>query len=161
MKQIKSFLLNSWATTLLLARLKYDGYRLKLAVYIADSKQRAHNKQYFVMVDFADKLQVLCPDEMDQLKKPIRRKYFEKGHYFEKKMKDGSIKKKYVKGGLKVEKIYNMSPKAGHLDIMKECFYYTPAKLNNTGGLTPIEREAKAAAWLWYMEKTRRGKKKL
>jgi hypothetical protein len=147
MNKLKSLALEIWATLRTLVHLKYDGLRLKLAIYMADSKQRAHNKRYYVLPDWNDNLQVFCKDELRILQTPLRRRYFVKGHF--------NDRHKWVKGGYKVEKIYQMSPKADHLTVMKECFYYTPTHLNNTGIIPEKEREAKKAEWLKYMEAVR------
>jgi len=118
---------------------------------MADSKQRAHNKRYFVLPDWNHNLQVFCKEELTRLQTPVRRRYFEHGHWVDKK--DGT--KRWVKGGLKVEKIYQMSPKADHLTVMKECFYFTPTKLNNEGAISQEEKSKKRVEWLRYMEQVR------
>jgi len=127
----------------------YRKFLLKMYCHAADMKQAAYNKQYYVL-PVGKGLAVFSPDDIGMLKKPIRRKHFEKGHYIDVVKKDGSKKKKYVKGGIKVDKIYQMNPNASHQDIMKECFYYTSAKLNELNLLTPAERKQKQAEWLKY-----------
>jgi hypothetical protein len=48
-----------------------------------------------------------------------------------------------------------ISPKATHLDIMRDCLYYTQDSWNNKNGITVEERNKKSKKWLAYMEKIR------
>lgn len=129
-----------WYTFVHYCQLKYDALHLWIAIKFADAKQKAYNKRYFVIPDYNDKLQVLNKDEIKILQKPrkIRR---------------------LVNGKVKIFKVYGMNPNATHLDIMRECYYYTPLKLNEEGNkLTMQERMERKAKWLSYMEKIRKEK---
>jgi hypothetical protein len=49
-----------------------------------------------------------------------------------------------------------MNPYATHLDIMRECYYYTSLKLNEEGSkISKVERLKRKEKWLTYMEKQR------
>jgi hypothetical protein len=127
--------------------------QLRIAINVADTKQQAFNKRYYVLPDENNKLQALCADDIDYLKKPIKTRVFVKGHYKEVKKRDGSIKRKYVKGGYKIHKFYFMNPKATHSDVMKECFYVTKASLNDKPALDKLQREEKKKQWLKYAKR--------
>ena len=44
-----------------------------------------------------------------------------------------------------------MNPNATHLDIMRECFYYTPLHLNDKYNvITELEKNEKKKNWLQY-----------
>lgn len=129
---------------------------LRIAIHAANMKQQAFNKRYYVLpVGDSLKLKVFCADDIDMLKKPIFEKYFVKGHYVE-AVRNGVKKRKYVKGGLKIVKVHQINPKVTHLNIMKECFYYTSAHLNELNDLTPAERKQKQIEWLRYAKKNRK-----
>ena len=46
-----------------------------------------------------------------------------------------------------------MNKKVTHLDLEKECFYYTPLSLNNDGTISKEEREKKKQEWIKYSKK--------
>lgn len=126
-----------WYTFVHYCQLKYDALRLWIAIKFADAKQKAYNKRYFVIPDYNDKLQVLNKDEIKILQKPrkIRR---------------------LINGKVKTFKVYGMNPNATHLDIMRECYYYTSLKLNEEGSKIPFaERMKRKDKWLKYMEDKR------
>lgn len=99
----------------------YDELRLHCAIKLADAKQRAYNKRYFVMPDYLNKLTVLNNDDIKWLKR-------------------ARLMKKNV----------------SHLEIMRDCFYYTPLSRNDEGSrMTVEERLKRKAKWLSYMENVR------
>lgn len=107
----------------------YDEMRLELAIKLADAKQRAYNKRYFVMPDFRNKLTVLNKDDISWLKKANL-----------------------------------MNKNVSHLEIMRDCFYYTNLSRNEEGNkLTAKERLERKDKWLSYMEgiRTKRNQAKL
>ena len=102
----------------------YDEIRLNLAIKLADAKQRAYNKRYFVISDYRNKLTVLNNNDIEWLKK-------------------ARLMKKNVT----------------HIEIMRDCFYYTPLNKNEEGNkLSKAERLNRKAKWLDYMEKYRSSK---
>ena len=116
-------------------QLRYDAFRLWIAVKIADAKQKAYNKRYFVLSDVKGRLQVLNSQELKSLRKPQKIK-------------------KNVNGKIVTRKVYLMNPKATYLDWMRESIYYTPVSLNNER-ISKEEREKRKQSWLLQMEKLR------
>ena len=92
--------------------------QLKIAAHVADLKQRAYNKRYYVLPDENNKLRALCKDDVRLLKRM------------------GMMKKS-----------------VSHLDIMRECFYFTKVHLNDMNGMTPEERKKKQQEWESYSRK--------
>jgi hypothetical protein len=126
-----------WYTFVHYCQLRYDAFRLWVAIKFADAKQRAYNKRYYVIPDYDNKLQVLNNDEIKILQTPRKIK-------------------RLIRGKVKTFKTYAMNPHATHLDIMRECYYYTSLKLNEIGSRIPkAERLKRKEKWLTYMEKQR------
>jgi hypothetical protein len=126
-----------WYTFVHYCQLRYDAFRLWVAIKFADAKQRAYNKRYYVIPDYNNKLQVLNNDEIKILQTPRNIK-------------------RLIRGKVKTFKTYAMNPHATHLDIMRECYYYTSLKLNEIGSRIPkAERLKRKEKWLTYMEKQR------
>lgn len=126
-----------WYTFVHYCQLRYDAFRLWVAIKFADAKQRAYNKRYYVIPDYDNKLQVLNNDEIKILQTPRKIK-------------------RLIRGKVKTFKTYAMNPHATHLDIMRECYYYTSLKLNEIGSRIPkAERLRRKEKWLTYMEKQR------
>lgn len=126
-----------WYTFVHYCQLRYDAFRLWVAIKFADAKQRAYNKRYYVIPDYENKLQVLNNDEIKILQTPRKIK-------------------RLIRGKVKTFKTYAMNPHATHLDIMRECYYYTSLKLNEIGSRIPkAERLKRKEKWLTYMEKQR------
>lgn len=116
----------------------FDSLELKAAIWTADLKQRAYNRRYFVLPDHNHKLLVFDKNDIARLKKPIK-------------------KAVYVNGKKLVKKLYIMNPKATHMDIMRECFYYTPVKLNDAASkLSSEEKEKRAKEWNKYKKAVRK-----
>ena len=46
-----------WYTFVHYCQLRYDAFRLWVAIKFADAKQRAYNKRYYVIPDYNNKLQ--------------------------------------------------------------------------------------------------------
>ena len=115
--------------------LRYDALRLWVAIKIANAKQKAYNKRYFVLSDTRGQLQVLNSSELKELRKPRR-------------------VTKVVDGKKITRKVYLMNPKATHLDWMRECLYYTPLSLNNKA-MSEEERLSRKESWLLQMESIR------
>ena len=118
-----------------LIRVKYDAIRLRYAIYLADSKQRAYNKQYFVLPDGDGKLRVLCKADIKALKRGVVVK---------------------AKGSDKGVRVRLMSKRVTHMDVMRECFYYTPYNLNSAQeDEWRRESASKSRAWLEWIKQYR------
>lgn len=138
-KQWKEFCLylrKQWAMVCVFFQVKMDGIRLTMAIYMANALQRAKNKRFYVIENDMGKLIWLCNDDIKAMQKPRK-------------------VRKLINGRLRTFKFYMIDPKKTHLDIMRDCLYYTPASWNNKDGMSPAERAEKTGRWLKYMEKVR------
>lgn len=117
-------------------QLKMDGLRLQFAIYMANALQKARNKRFYVIENAQGKLIWLCNDDIKEMKKP-------------KKVR------KLINGKLRTFKFWMLNPKTTHLDIMRDCLYFTADSLNNNNGITVEERNKKQKKWIAYMEKVR------
>ena len=117
-------------------QLKMDGLRLQFAIYMANALQKARNKRFYVIENAQGKLIWLCNDDIKEMKKP-------------KKVR------KLINGKLRTFKFWMLNPKTTHLDIMRDCLYFTADSLNNKNGITVEERNKKQKKWIAYMEKVR------
>lgn len=115
--------------------LRYDALRLWIAIKIANAKQKAYNKRYFVLSDTRGQLQVFNSAELKELRKARR-------------------VTKIVDGKKVTRKVYLMNPKATYLDWMRECLYHTPLSLNK-GAMSAKERQKRKSSWLLQMESIR------
>ena len=120
--------------------LRYDALRLWLAIKLADAKQAAHNKRYYVLPDAYGRLQVLNAFELKELRKPMR-------------------VYKEIDGKKVSRKVYLMNPHATHIDWMRECYYYTRLSLNEQP-MDSEERALRKKSWLSLMEAKRFAYKK-
>jgi hypothetical protein len=99
----------------------HDAVRLHFAIKLADAKQRAYNKRYFVMPDYLNKLTVINNNDIKWLKRA-----------------------------------HLMRKQVSHLEIMRDCLYYTPLSRNDESSrMTIEERMQRKAKWLSYMERVR------
>ena len=130
------FLKEKCALVQVFFQLKMDGLRLQFAIYMANALQKARNKRFYVIENAQGKLIWLCNDDIKEMKKP-------------KKVR------KLIHGKLRTFKFYMLSPKVTHLDIMRDCLYFTADSLNNQNGITVEERNKKQKKWIAYMEKIR------
>ncbi|MBQ8100056.1 MAG: hypothetical protein IJ640_00360 [Prevotella sp.] len=136
LEQIKIKIREQWLLFRVFCGLKMDGLRLSLAIFMADALQCARNKRFYVIENAQGKLIWLCNDDIKQMKKPRR-------------------VRKYVGGKFRTFKIRMLPKNISHLDIMRDCYYYTPLDRNNGNGLTVAERNQKRVAWIKYMERIR------
>lgn len=116
--------------------LKMDGLRLRFAIYMANALQKARNKRFYVIENAHGRLIWLCNDDIKEMKKP-------------KKVR------KLINGKLRTFKLWMLDPKTTHMDIMRDCLYYTQDSWNNKNGITVEERNKKQQKWITYMEKIR------
>ena len=125
-----------WILFRVFIKLKLDGLRLTFAIFMCDALQRANNKRFYVIRNAQDKLIWVCNDDIDAMKRPRR-------------------VRKIINGKLRTFKISMLPKHTSHLDIMRECIYYTPSSRNNTDGLSPAERLERRKSWIKYMERIR------
>ena len=116
--------------------LKIDALRLDAAIFMANALQRAKNKRFYVIENAQGKLIWLCNDDIKQMSRPrtIRR---------------------LINGKLRYFKVRMLPKGISHLDIMKQCLYYTPIDRNNSNGITVEERNKRKEKWLEYIERKR------
>ena len=126
----------SWLLFRIWCGLKFDALRLDLAIFMANALQRARNKRFYVIENAGGKLIWICNDDIKAMKKPRR-------------------VRKLIKGKLRTFKISMLPKNVTHLDIARDCLYYTPLSRNNSNGITVEERNQKRAGWLKYMERIR------
>lgn len=125
-----------WAVVVVYFQLKYDAWRLKFAIHMANQLQKAKNKRFYVLENAQGKLIWLCNDDIKQMRKPRK-------------------VRKYINGKFRTFKFWMLPPKTTHLDVMRDCLYYTQARDNNKDGLTVAERMERSAKWLAYLEQKR------
>ena len=130
------WLKGKFALVVVFFQLRWDALRLRLAVYMADTLQKARNKRFYVLENNQGKLIWLCNDDIKEMKKPKR-------------------VRKVAGGRLRTFKLYMLDPNITHLDVMRDCLYYTQESLNNKDGISVEERNKKQAKWLKYMEEIR------
>lgn len=120
---------------------KLDGLRLSFAIFMADALQKAKNKRFYVVENGHGRLIWLCNDDIAIMKRPrIVQRLVE--------MPDGTHE-------LRKFKVRLIPKNTTHTEIMRDCYYYTPADRNNTGAISWEERAKKRKAWIDYMERYR------
>ncbi|MBQ6724030.1 MAG: hypothetical protein IJQ84_05910 [Paludibacteraceae bacterium] len=134
--ELKAHIIEKWLMFRVLCQLKMDALRLDFAIFMADSLQRAKNKRFYVIENNVGKLIWLCNDDIKAMKKPRR-------------------VRKLVDGRLRTFKISMLPKNITHLDIMRDCLYYTPIDRNNSNGISLEERNRRQTKWIKYMEKIR------
>lgn len=135
-QEIKLKLYENWILVRVFFQLKMDALRLDMAIFMANALQRAKNKRFYVIQNAHNKLIWVCNDDIKQMRQP------RKVH-------------RLINGKLRTFKVRMLGKNITHLDIMRECLYYTPIDRNNSCGITVEERNTKRAAWLDYMERIR------
>lgn len=134
--EIKLKMIETWLFIRVFFQLKIDAIRLSIAIFMANALQRAKNKRFYVIPNHQNKLIWVCNEDIKQMKRPRK-------------------VRRLINGKLRTFKVRMIGKNATHLDIMRECLYYTPLDRNNSNGITVEERNKKRAAWLEYMEKIR------
>lgn len=126
-----------WLLVQVFFKLKMDGLRLSFAISMCNALQKARNKRFYVIENQQGKLVWVCNEDIDAMKKPRR-------------------VRKLVNGKLRIFKVSMLPKHTSHLDVMKNCLYYTPTSLNNSDGMSPKERMERSKRWIKYMERIRR-----
>ena len=104
---------------------------------MCNALQKARNKRFYVIENQQGELVWVCNEDIDAMKKPRR-------------------VRKLVNGKLRIFKVSMLPKHTSHLDVMKNCLYYTPTSLNNSDGMSPKERMERSKRWIKYMERIRR-----
>lgn len=136
LEELKRSLKEKYAVVSVYFQLKYDAARLAFAIRMANQLQKAKNKRFYVIENAKGKLIWLCNDDIKVMRKP-------------KKVK------KYINGKFRTFKFWMLPPHTTHLDIMRDCLYYTQESWNNSNGITVEERNKRSAKWLQYLEQKR------
>lgn len=134
--KIKRQIIEGWIMFRVYCQLRMDALRLDLAIFMANALQRAKNKRFYVIPNAQNRLIWVCNDDIKAMKQQRR-------------------VRKLVNGQLRTFKVRMIDKNTTHLDIMRECLYYTPLDRNNSNGITVAERNKKSKKWLAYMEKVR------
>lgn len=134
--ELKLKVLENWLLFRVFCQLKIDALRLDLAIFMANALQRANNKQFYVIKNAHNRLIWVCNDDIKQMKRPRK-------------------VRRLIGGKLRTFKVRMIGKNISHIDIMRECLYYTPLDRNNSNGISVEERNKKKAAWLNYMEEIR------
>ena len=136
--KITNYLFNLMSYIDFLFELFCDKVRLNMAIRLADAKQKAYNKRYFVIPDAYNRLQVFNSDELKKLRKPQKRTVIENGT------------KRTVK-------VFLMNPNATYLDWSRDSIYHTNLKDNESNSKLSLEERGKRKKkWLAFMESYRR-----
>ena len=106
-----------WVYVVVYLNLQREKMRLSFAIHMADQLQKAKNKRFYVLPNAQGKLIWLCNDDIKVMKKPRR-------------------VRKYINGKFRTFKFYMLKPSTTHLDVMRDCLYYTPESRNNSNGIT-------------------------
>ena len=125
-----------WVYVVVYFHVQKEKLRLSFAIHMAKQLQKAKNKRFYVLPNAQGKLIWLCNDDIKAMKKPRR-------------------VRKYIGGKWRTFKFYMLPPKTTHMDVMRDCVYYTPESWNNTNGITVEERNQRSKKWLDYVEKKR------
>lgn len=114
--------------------------RLRVAIYLADSKFYAKNERHYVVPSRRKgKLDVWSSSEFKLLRKPMRRAYTD------------------AKGKLIERKVSYFQKNYKHHELMNDCLYFTPSHINNKDGMQAVEKERKRSQWVHHMERTIKG----
>lgn len=135
-QELKVAIIEHWLLFRVFLQLQMDGLRLRMAIFMANSLQRARNKRFYVIENHSGKLIWVCNDDIKMMRKPRR-------------------VHRLIGGKLRTFKVRMLPKNISHLDIMKTALYYTQSSWNNSDGLTQAERYERSAKWLKYMEKIR------
>lgn len=136
MKAFAQTLKEIWAYVKAFYLLKRDELRLRFAIFMANQLQKAKNKRFYVVPNAHDKLIWICNDDIKQMKKARR-------------------VRKLIDGKLRTFKVRMMPKNTTHLDVMRDCVYYTQVRWNENNGITVEERNKRSQKWLQYLEKKR------
>jgi len=149
--------------------------RLALAIRLAEMKQKAWNKQYFIILSSSDKLISINNDEVERLKrlprytkkqlKLVDEKMREREEEQRRKMitdgVDDTDRRMFMydmklireKTLLRFKRMRLLPKELDGMRLRKTAFYYTPLKWNNDPGMTPEQRKEAKVRYLNYARK--------
>ena len=125
-----------WVYVVVYLHVQKEKLRLAFAIHMAKQLQKAKNKRFYVIPNAQDKLIWLCNDDIKEMRKPRR-------------------VRKLIHGRLVTFKVRLLPKNTTHLDVMRDCVYYTPESWNNSNGITVEERNKRSAKWIEYLERKR------
>ena len=125
-----------WVYVVVYLHVQKEKLRLAFAIHMAKQLQKAKNKRFYVVPNAQDKLIWLCNDDIKEMRKPRR-------------------VRKLIHGRLVTFKVRLLPKNTTHLDVMRDCVYYTPESWNNSNGITVEERNKRSAKWIEYLERKR------
>lgn len=125
-----------WVYVAVYFHVQKEKIRLAFAIHMAKQLQKAKNKRFYVIPNAQGKLIWLCNSDIKQMRKPRK-------------------VRKYINGKWRTFKFWMLPPKTTHLDVMRDCLYYTPESWNNSNGITVEERNKRSEKWLEFIEKKR------
>lgn len=146
---------------------KKHALKLNLAVRLADMKQRAYNKRYFIILSQNNNLISINNNEVERLKR--MRRYSEvQLKKISKSFKENVATRK--KEGANEDEIYTLNflneriliglrrekllPKnLDTIKLKKTSFYYTPLSRNNDESMTTEERKEAKIRYMTYAKK--------
>lgn len=136
MEAFTSALKEMWVYVVVYAHVQKEKLRLAFAIHMAKQLQKAKNKRFYVIPNAQGKLIWLCNDDIKAMKKPRR-------------------VRKFIGGRWRVFKFRMLKKDITHMDVMRDCLYFTPESWNNSNGITVEERNKRSQKWLKYIEKKR------
>ena len=125
-----------WVYVVVYLHVQKEKLRLEFAIHMAKQLQKAKNKRFYVLPNAQDKLIWLCNDDIKEMRKPRR-------------------VRKLIHGRLVTFKVRLLPKNTTHLDVMRDCVYFTPESWNNSNGITVEERNKRSAKWIEYLERKR------
>ena len=136
MQALTRALKEMWVYVVVYLQKQREKMRLSFAIHMAKQLQKAKNKRFYVLPNAQGKLIWLCNSDIKQMRKPRK-------------------VRKFIQGRWRTFKFWMLPPKTTHLDVMRDCLYYTPESWNNSNGITVEERNQRSKKWLDYIEKKR------
>lgn len=154
---------------------KRHSIRLKLAIRLADMKQKAWNKQYFVILSQTDKLISINNNEVEKLKrmprytkgqlKNIEQAFRKREEESEAEMKNKGFSSDEIRHNLydmklirertmiRLKRMKLLPKELDGLKLRRTSFYYTPLSRNNDPGMSPEDRKEAKIRYLNYARK--------
>lgn len=117
-------------------RLWVSALRLRVAIFLAESKFLAKNERHYVVPSpHKGKLDVWSTSEFKLLRKPRRNAYRDK---------NGNIVKRKTS-------YFNKNYK--HHELMNDCLYFTASRIKEKDAITKKEAIARKKLWVNHLEK--------
>lgn len=149
--------------------------RLRLAIKLADMKQKAWNKQYFVILSPSDKLISINNLEVERLKRlprynraqlrSIEKSLLLKEEEAKKEMIKDEMNQEYIEESLcdmriirektiaRLRKMKLLPKNLDGIKLRQMAFYYTPLSKNNDPGMSQEDRQEAKKRYMTYAKK--------